>query len=208
MYESSARVVRGVSIATIVLSALAILGCIAAIALSVGLGAVASDPSNFDGYVEHRGDLGATHGLDAQFDMDAESTSVLVTAVFGFLGAFSGIGLALCVVSLIAGIIGVVNSRNAQKAGKIFGWSIAGAVCAILMGRVVSCVLLIVNAVYANRLKKAAANPAAYARPAYGNAPQGYDPYGPQGYAPQGYAQPAAQPQAPAGDPAQQDGTR
>ena len=182
MYESDVRVVRGVSIASIVLAVLAILGCIAAMALSAGLGVVASDPSNFDGYVEYRDDLGATNGIDAQYDMSAEDTSALVTMVFGFISAFSGIGVVLCIVSLIAGIMGVRNCRNPQKAGKIFGWSIAGAVCAILMGRVISCILLIVNAVYANRLKKAAANPAMCAQPAYG-------------YAPQGYAQPmAAQP--------------
>ena len=182
MYESDVRVVRGVSIASIVLAVLAILGCIAAMALSAGLGVVASDPSNFDGYVEYRDDLGATNGIDAQYDMSAEDASALVTMVFGFISAFSGIGVVLCVISLIAGIVGVRNARNPQKVGKIFGWSIAGAVCAILMGRVISCILLIVNAVYANRLKKAAANPVMNAQPAYG-------------YAPQGYAQPmAAQP--------------
>ena len=174
MQESDIRVVRGVSIASIVLAVLAILGCIAAMALSAGLGVVASDPSNFDGYVEYRDDLGATNGIDAQYDMSPEETSALVTLAFGFISAFSGIGLVLCIISLVAGIIGVRNCRNPQKVGKIFGWSIAGAICAILMGRVISCVLLIVNAVYANRLKKAAANPAMYAHPAYGYAPQGY----------------------------------
>jgi hypothetical protein len=180
MQESDIRVVRGVSIASIVLAVLAILGCIAAMALSAGLGVVASDPSNFDGYVEYRDDLGATNGIDAQYDMSPEETSALVTLAFGFISAFSGIGVVLCVISLIAGIVGVRNCRNPQKVGKIFGWSIAGAICAVLMGRVISCVLLIVNAVYANRLKKAAANPAMYAQPVYG-------------YAPQGYAQPVAQ---------------
>ena len=191
MYESDVRVVRGVSIASIVLAVLAILGCIAAMALYAGLGVVASDPSNFDGYVEYRDDLGATNGIDAQYDMSAEDTSALVTMVFGFISAFSGIGVVLCIVSLIAGIMGVRNCRNPQKAGKIFGWSIAGAVCAILMGRVISCILLIVNAVYANRLKKAAANPAMYAQPAYG-------------YAPQGFAQPMPQQPVPGTAPMQQ----
>lgn len=191
MQESDIRVVRGVSIATIVLSILAILGCLLVIALFAFGGVVASDPSNFDGYVEYRDDSGMTNGLDAQYEMDAEETSALVTGVFGFLGVFAGLGLVLCVISLVAGIVGIRNCRNPQTVGKIFGWSIAGAICSILMGRLVSCILLVVNAVYANRLKKAAANPAMYAQPAYG-------------YAPQGYAQPMqAQPFQPAAAPAQ-----
>lgn len=200
MQESDISVVRGVSIASIVLSVLAILGCVAVIALSAGLGAVASDPSNFDGYVEYRDELGATNGIDAQYDMTPEETSAFVSAVFGFISAFSGVGLVLCVISLIAGIVGVRNCRNPQKVGKVFGWSIAGAICSILMGRVVSCVLLIVNAVYSNRLKKAAQNPIAYAQPAYGAAaPQGYAQQPAVGYAPQqgGMASGAAQPVMP-----------
>ncbi len=180
MQESDIRVVRGVSIASIVLSVLAMLGCALLIALFAAGGVFASDPSNLDGYVDYRDDLGTTHGIDAQYGLDAQETSSLVAGVFGFLGAFSGFGLVLCAVSLIAGIVGLRNSRNPQKAGGIVGWSIAGAICSILMCRVVSCVLLIVNAVYASRLRRAAQNPATYAQPAYGYAPQ------------QGYAQPTA----------------
>lgn len=204
MQESDIRVVRGVSTASIVLAVLAILGCVAAMAFSAGLGVVASDSSNFDGYVEYRDELGATNGIDAQYDMSPEETSALVTTVFGFISAFAGIGIVLCVISLIAGIVGVRNARNPQKAGKIFGWSIAGAICAILMGRVVSCILLIVNAVYANRLKKAAANPAMYAQPAYAYAPQGFAqaPAQPMPQRPVAGAAPMQQPVAPA-QPAQ-----
>ena len=154
MQESDVKVVRGVSIAAIVLSILGILGCLMLVILFATGGVIAGDPSHVSGYVEHRDDLGFTHGLDSQYSLDAVETSAALAAVFGVLGVLSGFGIVLCAVSLVAGIMGVRNARNPQKVGSIFGWSIAGAICSLLMLRVVSCVLLIVNAVYAHRLRK------------------------------------------------------
>ncbi len=156
MQESDIKVVRGLSITVIVLSSLAILLCALLVALFLVGGLVARDYSLASGYVENRDHLGLTHGLDSTYNLDASETSTAVTAVFGVLGALSGFGIVLCAVSLIAGIIGVRNCSNPQKINRVFCWSIAGAICSILMFRIVSCVLMIINAVYANRLRKAA----------------------------------------------------
>lgn len=191
MQESDIRVMRGVSIASIILAALAMLGCVACIALFAFGGYVASDSTHFEGYVEYRDDLGMTHGLDARHGLDAHETSVLVSGVFGFLGVFAGIGLLLCIVTLAAGIVGLRACCDPQKVGRVFGWSIAGAVCSILMFRVVSAVLMVVNAVYARRVRRAGEAPG---QTMYGYAVSQPD-FGPQpASAPQQQWQPYGQP--------------
>ena len=61
---------------------------------------------------------------------------------------------ALCAaVSLVAGILGIRVPTHPDKSGSAFGWSIAGAIVAVLSGRFVTAVLLVIAAVYANKLR-------------------------------------------------------
>ena len=162
MQESDSSIMRGVSIAAIVFSVLDILLCLLLLAAFLLFGIAASSSGALDWYVSNCDDLGMTHGLDSHYALDVQETFNVLS---GVLIVLVGLGVILCVVSLLAGIMGVRHSRNPQKAGRVMGWSIAGAICAILMFRVVTCVLLVVSAVYASRLRHAAQNPSAYAQP-------------------------------------------
>lgn len=194
MQESDSKVMRGVSIAVIILSVLGILGSLIIAGLFVAGGMLAGDSSFYDGYVEYREETGSGHGIDSEMHLDSSQTAGLVSGILGFLGAFAGVGTLLCVVSLVAGVLGLRNSSKPEKMGLVTGWSIAGAVCALLMLRIVTCVLLIVNVVYARRLRRGAQDPM-YSQPMYTPPMQGQPQPQPQ---PQQFvqAQPCAQSQA------------
>ena len=71
----------------------------------------------------------------------------------------------------------------ARKAGRGFGWAIAGAVASFLTGRIITTVLFVIAAVYLNKMRNTPV--AAYGQPV---APYGQPPrYG----QPMAYAQPA-----------------
>lgn len=210
MQNSHAGTIRGLSIAVIILSILSILGMIVSL-LFLGVGGVAlSDP-------ELRDAASYSLSVDPESAYTMEQLGITEDDAFGLMGILLGLGavysfwgIICCIVSLIAGIIGLRNCKNTAKLGGVFGWAIAGAVMSLLYGNVVVMVLLIISAVCASKDRKAATaipygQPAAY----YGAPQQTYDapqqPYGaPQqtyGAPQQPYAapqQPQAQPQQPA----------
>ena len=189
MQESNARTLRGVSIAVIVLSVLAIATFLIG-TFAVGVfGAVASDPHLYSDGISIEG---YNHG---QYDsLSPEGVASLVGLSIGIGMAFLVWGMLCAAVSLIAGILGLRNNSKPEKLGAVFGWSIAGAVVAFLSGRIITTILLVVAAVYANKLRNPA--PAPYTQPqsVYG---QPYQPQPPMPYgqpAPQPYQQQAPQP--------------
>ena len=210
MQNSHAGTIRGLSIAVIILSILSILGMIVSL-LFLGVGGVAlSDP-------ELRDAASYSLSVDPESAYTMEQLGITEDDAFGLMGILLGLGavysfwgIICCIVSLIAGIIGLRNCKNTAKLGGVFGWAIAGAVMSLLYGNIVVMVLLIISAVCASKDRKAATaipfgQPAAY----YGAPQQTYDapqqPYGaPQqtyGAPQQPYAapqQPQAQPQQPA----------
>lgn len=191
MRESDLRVLKGVSIANIVIAALALASyLVAAIVLALG-GSVVNDPELI-AYLANDPSFSTTINGE-HYDLSQSDVSGIMALVFGLLGAFVG-WLAICsVVCLIAGILGLRASNRPDKLGAAFGWSVAGAVLSFLGGAlpVVSTILFVVAAVYASRAKRApeqqAYNPYAFGQP---QAPYGQAPYG------QPYQQPpfAAQP--------------
>ena len=192
MQSSDARTVRGVSLAVIILSVLSIIAFLIGTIAVGALGVFASDPSLYqDGMAIN----GYNHGY---YDsLSAEGAAGLVGLSFGIVTAVLAWGLLCSVGTLIAGILGMRNHDNVEKLGGAFGWAIAGAVLALLSGRIITMILLIVAAVYINKVRNPAPN--AYVQPMY--APQGYgQPY----QQPQGYAQPYQQPQGYAPQPYQQ----
>ena len=148
MPNSDARLVRGLSIAVIVLSALALAGCLLLfVALGIG-GALLNDPSSF--VVAHN---------DPEFmeafarNSDAEALAV-VTALGLGIAAVGVIWLVICHgVVLVAGILGLQASSRPEKLGAAFGWAIAGAVLSLLCGNLITMALLIIAAVYLNKLR-------------------------------------------------------
>ena len=173
MPNSDARMVRGLSIAVLVLSILAIAGSLLTVLL-LGIGGVAlNDPSvTGSAALEINGDPElSAYNIDSQDILGLTMLGLGIATVF--LGWF-----AVCsIVPLVAAILGMRNYNNVDKLGGAFGWAIAGAVFSLLCGNIITMVLLIVSAVYINKLRKAPMVP-------YGQ-PQPYPAYGQQGYAPQ-----------------------
>ncbi len=159
MPNSDARMARGLSIAVVVLSCLAILaGFVALFFLGVGTVAL-NDPSVADATSsELDSDPQLADELD-QYNLDSQD--VLSFAAFSLVVGVAAVlgSMVLSVVTLVAGIAGIRRSSKPEKAGVAFGWAIAGAVAAFLTGRIVTVVLLVVAAVYFNKLKRAAQCP-------------------------------------------------
>ena len=166
------KAIRYLGIAVVVISALAILGTIIGfIFMAVGQAAWnAYGPDLIQQGLEY--DYGRGHHGSGYYG-DLSSSDVM-----GLMGLTMGIGyvalgweLVTAVVSLIAGILAIRGAADRSKLGGVFGWGIGGAVAAFLGGRLVTCVLLVIAAVFANKDKNAPAWPEAgygYAAPAPG----------------------------------------
>lgn len=197
MQTSHARTIRGLSIAVVILSVLSILGLIFSLAF-IGVGGAAL------GSEEVRGAASYSLSMDPDSAYTMEQLGITEDDAFGMLGFLLGLGAVyvfwgiICsIVTLIAGIIGMRNYDKTDKLGKVFGWSIAGAVMAFLYGNIITLVLLIIAAVCASKDRKAS-TAIPYGQPAsYYSAPQPYAaPQPPYGAPQQPYAAPQ-QPQQP-----------
>lgn len=197
MQTSHARTIRGLSIAVVILSILSILGLIFSLAF-IGVGGAAL------GNEEVRGAASYSLSMDPDSAYTMEQLGITEDDAFGMLGFLLGLGAVyvfwsiICsIVTLIAGIIGMRNYDKTDKLGKVFGWSIAGAVMAFLYGNIITLVLLIIAAVCASKDRKAS-TAIPYGQPAsYYSAPQPYAaPQPPYGAPQQPYAAPQ-QPQQP-----------
>ena len=214
MQTSHARTIRGLSIAVVILSVLSILGLIFSLAF-IGVGGAAL------GKEEVRGAASYSLSMDPDSAYTMEQLGITEDDAFGMLGFLLGLGAVyvfwgiICsIVTLIAGIIGMRNYDKTDKLGKVFGWSIAGAVMAFLYGNIITLVLLIIAAVCASKDRKAstaipygqpasyysAPQPSAAPQPPYG-APQ--QPYAAPQQPQQPYAALQQQPQQPVEAPAQ-----
>lgn len=214
MQTSHARTIRGLSIAVVILSILSILGLIFSLAF-IGVGGAAL------GSEEVRGAASYSLSMDPDSAYTMEQLGITEDDAFGMLGFLLGLGAVyvfwgiICsIVTLIAGIIGMRNYDKTDKLGKVFGWSIAGAVMAFLYGNIITLVLLIIAAVCASKDRKAstaipygqpascysAPQPYAAPQPPYG-APQ--QPYAAPQQPQQPYAALQQQPQQPVEAPAQ-----
>ena len=128
MQTSHARTIRGLSIAVVILSILSILGLIFSLAF-IGVGGAAL------GNEEVRGAASYSLSMDPDSAYTMEQLGITEDDAFGMLGFLLGLGAVyvfwgiICsIVTLIAGIIGMRNYDKTDKLGKVFGWSIAGAV--------------------------------------------------------------------------------
>ena len=186
---SDMRVVRGVSIANIIIAALAILFWIAITVIMVFAGAVITDPSitsdlsNYLSYEFHHSYYSNDYSIEIA-NLDGDQLLGLVALAIA-LGAVGSIWFIIgSIIGLIAGILGVRNAAKPEKLGGVFGWSIAAAILSFLGGSFmwVSTALFIIAAVFASRVRKAATQGGV---PPYGNSGYGQQPY----YGQQGSAQ-------------------
>ena len=157
------RVVRGVSIAAIVLSALGILGGLV-IALFMGIASTSlSDPAVVNALISELESSSTSSAFDgsssySSYDYSGmtqdEAMAVASASIFLMVGL--SLGYVLCkVVCLVAGIIALRNCNNPAKLGSAFGWSIAAAIVSFLVGGMISMVLFIVSAVFVSRVRRA-----------------------------------------------------
>lgn len=161
--NSDSRVVRGVSIAAIVLSALGILGGLV-IALFMGIASTSlNDPAVVNALVSELESSSTSSAFDgsssySSYDYSGmtqdETMAVASASIFLMVGL--SLGYVLCkVVCLVAGIIALRNCNNPAKLGSAFGWSIAAAIVSFLVGGMISMVLFIVSAVFVSRVRRA-----------------------------------------------------
>lgn len=190
------RVVRGVSIAAIVLSALGILGGLV-VALFMGIASTSlNDPAVVNALISELESSSTSSAFDgsssySSYDYSGmtqdEAMAVASASIFLMVGL--SLGYVLCkAVCLVAGIIALRNCNNPAKLGGAFGWSIAAAIVSFLVGGMISMVLFIVLAVFISRVRRSYA---AAPMGAYGyQQPQQYQP-------PQQYQQGLQVPQQP-----------
>lgn len=175
--DSDARVVRGVNIATIIISGLHILFALFLV-IMLGLSTtMLTDPEFIDEVMHEMQSSGSSAFDDDGYYNDydysgmsqAEAEAVVsmgITAVIAM-----GVGYLLCkVIALVAGIWALRNIKNPAKFGGIFGFAIAAIVVSVLTGAFISGALFVVSAVYVNRMRRAYL----YTQQGYGQMPYGY----------------------------------
>lgn len=151
MYPNHAKAIKGMSIANIVLGALTMLGGMGGCA-AFGVGGAAL--AGYD-YIP----------LDDGTYLDAAAAASMM-GVFSVLMVL----LLICgIVVLVAGVMGVRGADKPEKLKSVMVWNIVGAVISFFSTGIISAVLCILVAVFANKDKNAyAAAGAAAAYGAYG----------------------------------------
>lgn len=173
------RVVRGLSIATIVLSALGILGGLA-MALFMGIASASlNDPTVVNALVDELRSSGSSSAFDGSspysaYDFsgmtESEAMAAASASIMLMIGLSFGYVIAK-VVCLIAGIFALRSCSNPAKLGGAFGLGIAAAILSVFMGGMVSLVLFVIMTVFVSRARKAYA--------AMAGTPYGYQPQAP-----------------------------
>lgn len=185
MPNSDARVVRGLNIAVLILSIISLVLCAFMFAIFGIAGVAANDPTtvsniseSLDASIEADGNAEVTDLMD-HYGLTTNDVAVGgIAVVLASLGIFSVWAFICTIVPFIASILALRNYNKPEKLGGAFGWAIAGAVFSLLCGALITLVLLIISAVFINRVKNA---PTAipYGQPAYGQQPYGQVPQQP-----------------------------
>ncbi len=148
MQGKHTNTIRGLGIAAIALSAVTLLGCLFC-AVVLGL-----TGSVFDGALMES--LAYEFSYGYHDPLLAEGVGSIIGLTLGLIGLVVGWEVLTCVVTLIAGILGVRHAADPAKLGGVFGWSIAGAVAALLGGRLIAMGVLIALAIFVKRTQDAA----------------------------------------------------
>lgn len=193
--DSDARILKGINIAAIILSALGALAALIAVVCGI-VGAVFVGDTQFTDMMYYE--------LSGSSSYDPYSEAILVSAFASslvFVCIFIALlGVALKGAALTAGIFGMQAASDPQRRGAAFIWAIVAAVLNGLIGSFISMVLFIVSAVYINKMRKTEGRPFQNQAPYFGSQPQGFSqsPYRSAHQAPsqQPYAQ-QTQPHAP-----------
>lgn len=173
MQTNHANALRGLSIAVVIIAGLTILACVIGfVFLGVGGSYLANmSPDMWEYYLDDGDYYDYGYGYD-YYGVDGSDMAAIMALLVGVGGIAIFWELALSVVGLIAGILGLRNYQNPGKLNLVFGWSLAGAIAALLSGNMVTMVLLIIMCVFAYKDKQlAAAQPIVMAQPVVTAAP-------------------------------------
>ncbi|MEC4184320.1 hypothetical protein VJ918_05795 [Adlercreutzia sp. R21] len=154
MNTNHAKTIKGMSIASIVLAALGILGVLITW-MGLGAGGAAVSGSGYDYFYTDDGYIIETSDINA---------------ILGVLGILVFWVFVCLVLVLIAGIMGVRGANKPEKLKGVMTWNIVGAVASFLGAGIITLVLCIIVAVFANKDKQAL-TAAPYAAPAYAAVP-------------------------------------
>lgn len=153
MQPTEPKTVRILSIITLILSILALIGSIFGTIALIGSIGMLSDPD-----VAYM--INDALYEDPDFAAALASSGMTIDDFMGIFSAIIGVCAALvvvvavfCILCIVASVKGIKINDNLDKAGKVMGWSIAAAVLSFLSGRLISMVLYIVAAVFANKIK-------------------------------------------------------
>lgn len=164
MYPQSSTI-KGLSIATIILSIIGVLFGLLFVVSSFAYTAALNDPATSNQIVQQL--LSSTSG-SAAFDgnsaysynysysgLSGDDAVKIVFASGPIVTVMAFLYLAFCLIGLVASILALRNCNNPEKLGGAFGLSIAAAVLRFLTGAPISLVLFIILAVYIGKLRSA-----------------------------------------------------
>lgn len=165
MYPQS-RTIRGLNIATAILSGIFILFGLFALAICCMFNAALSDPatanqianqllsSQSSGSVAFDGNSAYSYSYTYS-GMTGEDALAIVMASGPMLVGLSVGYLIFRIVALVASILALRNYNNPAKLGGAFGWAIVAAVLQVFAGMMISAILFIISAVFIGKLRSA-----------------------------------------------------
>lgn len=159
MQPQHSGAMRGLGIAAIALSSVSLLVCLlGAVLLVVASSALDASTMESLAYEMSRyGGYGYGHDYYG-FGYGGENMATVLSLTFVLAGVTLGWESLTCVVSLVASVMVFRAANDSARLGKVFGWSLAGAVASLLGGRLVTMGVLIVAAVFATRDRSAIQN--------------------------------------------------
>ena len=161
--NSDIRILRGLSIATMVFSILGVLAGGAFLALMISASSMLSDPAFYDLFVQ---ELQSSSSGSAAFDGSSPAATydyssmneeqIREAATLGI-----NVVIALAVGYMLLHVVGIVASSMSlralaapEKLRRAFGWTVAAAVCAAVVFSVITCVCFIIAAWMNARVRK------------------------------------------------------
>lgn len=161
--NSDMRILRGLSIATMVFSILGVLAGGAFLALMISASSMLSDPAFFDLFVQ---ELQSGSSGSAAFDGSSPAATYDYSSMneeqirdAATLGI--NVVIALAVGYMLLHVVGIVASSMSlrafaapEKLRRAFGWTVAAAVCAAVVFSVITCVCFIIAAWMNARVRK------------------------------------------------------
>ena len=189
--NSNQRILRGINIATLVLSIFALLIGGAFAIMMVSAGSLLNDPTFFNNFLS---ELQSTSSGSSAFDgesavnsfdysgMNEEEIRAAAGLGMGVVIALAVGYILLHVVGLVASILTLRNVLTPEKLRGAFGWTIAAAICTLLGGSFITCACFVGSAFFISRVRKEYAAYTQGGMPGQGMPMNGYGPGYGSGY--------------------------